>query len=200
MSRRLVLVAGCLSLVLAAGACDNLVKYVDTFSTMTDGPAAETYEEQPTPPPEGVVPVEGRELSLPLAAADTSSQLQNPLTGTDAELARGDTLYRQFCLPCHGSEGRGQGPVINHDGQENEANNRRMPFVPAADLTSGTGPDRSDGYIWGMIENGRGLMPAYQRVPLEDRWYIIEHIRHLQRQAGAEPARGVAGPADGEAR
>lgn len=195
-ARRAATIAGCALALLATAACDNIVKYVDTFATMTDGPAVETYEEKPRPAPEGVVPTDGRAPSFPLPVADTTSALQNPLAGTEAEIARGDTLYREFCLPCHGTEGRGRGPVMNWDGSENAANNNRMPFLAAADLTAGTGPDRSDGYIWGMIENGRGLMPAYDRIPAEDRWYIVEYVRHLQRQAGADPVRGVAGPAD----
>ena len=196
-ARRAAAVAGCALALLATAACDNIVKYVDTFSTMTDGPAVETYEQKPRPAPEGVVPAGEREPNFPLPVADTTSRLQNPLSGTEAEIARGDTLYGQFCLPCHGTEGRGRGPVMNWDGSENAANNNRIPFTAAADLTAGTGPQQSDGYIWGMIENGRGLMPAYDRIPSEDRWYIIEYVRHLQRQAGAEPVRGVAGPADG---
>lgn len=195
--RRAAMVAGCALVLVATAGCDNIVKYVDTFSTMTDGPAIETYEQKPRPAPEGVVPAEGTERRFPLPVADTTSELQNPLSGTEAEIARGDTLYRQFCLPCHGPEGTGRGPVMNWDGQENEANNNRFPSLPASDLTSGDGPGRSDGYIWGIIENGRGLMPAYDRIPSEDRWYIVEYVRHLQRQAGAEPARGVAGPAGG---
>lgn len=192
--RRAATVVGCLLALVATAACDNIVKYVDTFSTMTDGPAVETYEQQPRPAPEGAVPVEGTGESLPLPVADTTSELQNPLSGTDAEIARGDTLYGRFCLPCHGPEGRGRGPVVNWDGDHA----RRLPPIPALDLTSGDGPGRSDGYIWGIIENGRPpLMPSYRRVPEEDRWYIVEYVRHLQRQAGADPVRGAAGPADG---
>lgn len=190
-------------LALAAAAlvygCDDIVKHIDVFTTMTDGPAIETYEEKPVPPPEGAVPATGELPDLPLPAADTASVLQNPLSGTEAQLERGQVLYRDFCLPCHGPQGRGRGPVVNHDGERNAANNNRMPFIPAIDLTSGTGPQRSDGYIWGIIHNGRGLMPEYRRVDREDRWYVIEYVRHLQREAGAEPTRGVAGPGATEA-
>ena len=195
--RRAAVVAGCVLVLAATAGCDNIVKYVDTFATMVDGPAVETYEQKPRPAPEGVVPTEGRERRFPLSVADTTAALQNPLSGTEAQIARGDTLYGRFCLPCHGPEGRGQGPVVNWDGTENAANNNRLPLTPAVDLTTGTGPEQSDGYLWGMIENGRGLMPSYDRIPSEDRWYIVEYVRHLQRQAGAEPVRGVAGPADG---
>ena len=191
--RHLAIAAGCAALLLGTAGCDNIVKYVGVFATMVDGPAVETYEQKPANPPEGAVPVSGLPPSFPIPVADTTSALQNPLTGTEAELARGEQLYTDFCLPCHGPEGRGRGPVINYDA-EDEATNARMPFIPAVNLTSGTGPERSDGYIWGIIHNGRGLMPAYRRIESRDRWYVVEYVRELQRRAGAEPVRGAAGP------
>lgn len=191
--RRLAGVVGCAALLLATSGCDNIVKRFDVFATMVDGPATETYEERPGTPPEGTMPVAGRPPSFDLPAADTASALQNPLSGTEAELERGRQVYVSYCLPCHGPEGRGRGPVVNYD-TEDEATNARLPFIPAVDLTSGTGPERSDGYVWGIIHNGRGLMPDYRRVGSEDRWHVIEYVRELQRRAGAEPVRGVAGP------
>lgn len=187
------LLAAALALALATTGCDDIVKHVPWFAAMVDRPAIETYEQQPAPPPEGTVPVEGDDADIPLPAVDTASELENPLSGTEAEIARGDSLYSSFCLPCHGPEGRGQGPVVNHDGQHPG----RFPFIPTLDLTAGTALDRSDAYIWGMMENGRGLMPDYERIPSEDRWYIVEYVRHLQRRAGAAPqttARTSASP------
>lgn len=182
-------------LLLGTTGCDNIAKHVPWFAFMIDGPAAETYEERPTPPPEGAVPVDGLESSYPLPVADTTSELSNPLSGTEEELARGEELYGNFCLPCHGETGEGDGPVVNADGEHPG----RMPAIPTLDLTAGTAPERSDGYIWGIIENGRGLMPEYSRIPSSDRWHIVEYVRQLQRDAGAEPQRGVAGPASAAA-
>lgn len=177
-------------LLLGTAGCDDIAKRVPWFAFMLDGPAVETYEEEPVPPPEGAVPVEGTSPSFPLPVADTTSALQNPLSGTGEEIARGEEVYTTFCLPCHGDEGQGRGPAVNHDGEHPG----RFPFVPALDLTAGTGPERSDGYLWGMMENGRGLMPEYRRIPDRDRWHVVEYVRELQRRAGAEPVRGVAGP------
>ncbi len=42
----------------------------------------------------------------------------------------------------------------------------------------------SDGYLWGMITNGRGLMPSYKRIPAQERWYVVDYVRQLQRDAG----------------
>ena len=44
-----------------------------------------------------------------------------------------------------------------------------------------------DGYVFEVMTNGRGLMPAYRwPIPPADRWAIIAHIRELQRQRQQE--------------
>lgn len=171
----------CLALAFLAlfSGCDNLVKMVPIFATMVDGPVEETYETVPRPMPEGTVPVDAP-VRYTLLEADTA--LTNPLAGTEAEIRRGQIVYEKFCVACHGPEGRGDGPVVNRDGDQP----RRLPFTPAADLTQGQPLERSDGYLWGMIENGRGLMPDYRRIPLEERWFVVEYVRYLQRAAAGE--------------
>lgn len=171
-----------LALVVLAAGCDNLVKVIPYFATMTKQPSIETYEQQPVQPPAGAVPVNGTR-TFPLLVADTA--LHNPLTGTPAEVARGKQIFQSFCLPCHGADGTGSGPVVNKNGQ----NPRRIPFIPAVNLATGPATTRSDGYIWGMIANGRGLMPSYDRIAPADRWYVVEYVRHLQ-QVAADSASG----------
>lgn len=177
--RRLCTAAVAALVLLATAGCDNIVKHFDVFATMVDGPAEETYEMKPIAPPEGAVPVDGTR-AYGLLEAD--SLLSSPLEGTAEQLREGRAGYRQFCLPCHGETGEGDGPVMNVDGQFP----RRMPATPAADLTAGTGPERSEGYVWGMIQNGRGLMPSYERIPRDRRWPIVEYVEHLQRLAAGD--------------
>jgi hypothetical protein len=38
----------------------------------------------------------------------------------------------------------------------------------------------TDGYIFGIISNGRTLMPSYRRIPADDRWYVVNYVRQLQ--------------------
>jgi len=168
--------------VLAAG-CDNIVKAIPIFSTMSEQPSVETFEQQPKAPPEGAVAVNATR-HLALLQADTLAK--NPLTGTDEEVTRGKQIYQSFCLPCHGADGAGTGPVINKNGQ----NPRRIPFIPAVNLATGPATGRSDGYIWGMISNGRGLMPSYDRIPAHERWYVVEYVRHLQKMAADSASSG----------
>ena len=39
---------------------------------------------------------------------------------------------------------------------------------------------RTDGYLYGMIRNGRGLMPNYVRIEDADRWDVVNYVRALQ--------------------
>ena len=56
---------------------------------------------------------------------------------------------------------------------------------------------RSDGYIWGMIRNGRGLMPPYNRIEEMDRWDVVNYLRGLQ---GKYPVDGRPGRPSGRNR
>jgi mono/diheme cytochrome c family protein len=76
-----------------------------------------------------------------------------------------------------------------------------LPMMIAFNLAgpmSGTGM-RTDGYIYGMIRVGRGLMPPYgHQVAHFDRWNIVNYVRQLQRSAGTPgmPAAATPGGAD----
>jgi hypothetical protein len=47
-------------------------------------------------------------------------------------------------------------------------------------LLSDVTKNRADGYIYGMIRNGRGLMPTYDRIEDMDRWDVVNYVRALQ--------------------
>lgn len=96
--------------------------------------------------------------------------LTNPVPVSPEVLERGETLYRNQCFVCHGAQGEGNGPVVG---------NGRFPLGPT--LVGGTAPARSDGYLYGVIRVGRGLMPAYgERSSHTDRWAMVHYIRQLQ--------------------
>lgn len=173
------LVAG-LAVVLLAG-CDDQVKYIPWFTSMSRQPAVETFEEAPVPAPEGAVSLSDHP---PYTLLEADTALSNPLRATSDNVARGRELYGQFCTPCHGVSGGGDGPVIMSEDRP-----RGIPFTPALDLHAETAKGRSDGYVWGMISEGRGLMPSYRRIPREDRWRVVLYLRHLQ-QTGGGPAGG----------
>jgi hypothetical protein len=45
----------------------------------------------------------------------------------------------------------------------------------------------SDGYIFGMIRNGRGLMPSYNRIEEAERWDIVNYLRSIQGKGTIPP-------------
>jgi hypothetical protein len=55
-------------------------------------------------------------------------------------------------------------------------------------LTGDRGRGLTDGYIFGMIRNGRGNMPPYNRIEEKDRWDVVNYVRGLQ---GTLPTGGV---------
>jgi mono/diheme cytochrome c family protein len=157
--------------------CDDQVKRVPWFKTMFRTESVRTYEAEHLLPPEGTVYV-GARRHLDLLAADTIAR--NPMTTTPEILEQGEVLYLRYCVMCHGQEGAGDGPVVGEN---------RLPPLPTLNLLSDRTKNRSDGYIWGMIANGRGVMPSYRRIPHESRWQIVEYVRSLQdASSGGAPA------------
>lgn len=164
----------------ALGACDDQIKHLEQrtpfFNTMSWQPSVEAFEERARLPVPGTMPIDG-ERTYDLMAADT--MLVSPISGTEADLARGAELYSQFCTPCHGVTGAGDGSVVGQN---------RIPDIPLLNIRGELTRGYTDGYIWGMIANGRGLMPPYRRIPAMDRWYLVAYVRQLQAEAMAEEA------------
>lgn len=107
-------------------------------------------------------------------------EMVNPVEATAESLARGERLYNRFCSACHGVDGVGANASIAPV----------HPMLPAVNLSSAVTAVRPDGYIYGVIRVGRGLMPAYaHQIPHYDRWHIVNYVRQMQAQAG-NPAPG----------
>ena len=139
--------------------------------------------------PQMSVPVTGTSVAgfqvsyqaLPVTI-DSMSGIANPTPVSDSSLANGHKYYAINCAVCHGDRGMGDGPATKYG----------MPGIgigvgsPAANV-------RSDGYIYGMIRNGRGLMPSYDRIEEMDRWDVVNYLRALQGKLGREVAVGAVG-------
>ena len=155
-------------------ALDDVMAAVPWFATMRDGIAIQPYEAEMRLPPEGSIPITGSEpyLTVSTANADTLRRvdaLRNPIQPTGASLERGADRYQIFCQPCHGGAGAGDGPV----------NTAMFGMVPA--IITDQANDRSDGYLYTLIRNGRGAMSGYgDRLRGDDRWHVVNYIRQLQ--------------------
>jgi mono/diheme cytochrome c family protein len=176
----LLLLAGCTD---AAGYdLDYLMGEVPFLATMRSTVAYETHTLPRLPAP-GTVPVVSPmgEILSPFTQAALDSVgavLTNPLPTSPAVLARGAVVYRNQCFACHGAQGEGNGPVVGGG---------RFPLGPQ--IITGLAAQRTDGYLYGIVRVGRGLMPAYgERITHNDRWALVHYMRQLQGQAGTAPA------------
>lgn len=107
----------------------------------------------------------------------------NPVAADARSLENGRKSYQVNCGVCHGVAGKGfqEAPTGKYG-----------VYAPA--LASGNSVALSDGQLYGIIRNGRGMMPTYNRIPDVERWDVINYIRGLQgrHQVVTAPA-GVPG-------
>jgi mono/diheme cytochrome c family protein len=111
---------------------------------------------------------------------DSMAGIKNPTGPTDESLINGRKLFQINCAPCHGGGGMGDGPVTKFG-------------MPGMNLATGPATGYTDGYIFGMIRNGRGVMPSYNRIEDVERWDIVNYIRGLQGKLGHPVPTGAVG-------
>lgn len=173
---------GCTELEQAADA-------VDWFSYMRDSPSFDPYE-APRPSPPGAVPFESPHGDAIHAVGNSQRELlelagrATPPAMDSTDLPRGQEMYTRHCAVCHGPTGQGNGPVVGPPpGKFPMGPNLMLPNVLAYD----------DGYIYAVIRQGRGLMPAYgHRMSERERWQVVYYVRQLQ-QSGAGGAAAPGG-------
>lgn len=105
---------------------------------------------------------------------DSMSSIPNPVPPDARSLNNGRINFQINCAVCHGPLGHGDGPATKYG-------------MAGINLTLDVTKNRTDGYIFGMIRNGRGLMPTYNRIEEPDRWDIVNYVRSLQGKFGAPP-------------
>jgi mono/diheme cytochrome c family protein len=182
-----------LALALALSSCtqfENVMASIPVFSFLRDAPSFDPYEAPRPAPPHSVPystpagdspgPISTAPLITDAALTAFGARTTNPLAANDtAVLSRGKVMYDRHCFVCHGPQGTGGGPIVGAG--------KFPPLVPNLALPKAV--NYTDGYIYGIITAGRGLMPAYgPRTNNLERWAIVNYVRQLQRQAGAAPA------------
>ena len=111
------------------------------------------------------------------ATIDSMAGLANPVQATDTSIANGRKYYQINCAVCHGDRGMGDGPATRFG-------------MPGISIVTDMTKSRTDGYVFGMIRNGRGLMPPYNRIEEPDRWDVVNYVRGLQGAGGRSVAVG----------
>ena len=98
----------------------------------------------------------------------------------DSSINNGHRYFQQNCAVCHGDAGMGNGPATKYG-------------VPGINLMTDMTKARADGYVYGMLRNGRGSMPSYNRIEEPDRWDVVNYVRGLQGKLGRTVAIGPFG-------
>lgn len=102
------------------------------------------------------------------SAADVE-KFSNPIPATKEVLLRGQKVYMNTCVVCHGPAGNGDGYIV-------------PPYSKPPSLQSDKIRGYADSQIFHVITVGQNLMGSYApQVREQDRWAIIHYIRALQK-------------------
>lgn len=99
---------------------------------------------------------------------------------TKTMLLRGEYQFNNFCQPCHGRAGDGQGMITRRGlGQRRMPANFHTPKLRTIQI----------GHFYDVITNGYGVMYSYaSRIQPEDRWAVAAYVRALQLSQNARLA------------
>lgn len=184
-AKRLVRLAP-LAAVFLVGACSWFTDFkqqpkIDPWETANDTTPFRGNPQNSVPVYGTLAPgYEYSRVALP-AVIDSMSGIVNPVPADKRSLENGHKLFAINCMPCHGEKGDGMGTVTQFG-------------FPMIALISDVTKNRTDGYIFGMIRNGRGLMPTYNRIEEPDRWDIVNYVRGLQGKLGTPVPTGAVAP------
>lgn len=116
--------------------------------------------------------------------------MKDPFERSYAAMRRGRFIFETFCLPCHGKDGTGNGPVAK--------------AFPPFQFSAATAAEKlSEGQIFGIVTYGKPPMPSYAaQISTDDRWKValyIKDLAHYQAQKDAiedakEKAAAAAAP------
>ncbi|MBI3933437.1 MAG: c-type cytochrome [Acidobacteria bacterium] len=126
-----------------------------------------------------------RYQSTPEDARRAGAELANPFPASDiAATDRGNAVFTNFCAPCHGVSGQGNGPVAARG------------FPPPPSLFAETAVNMKDGQMFHVLSFGQGNMASYAaQIAREDRWKVILYVRSLQAQEARKAEQLAAVPA-----
>ncbi len=145
-------------------------------------------------PPPGTTPVGFERFAYTGSAEDyerAGAELINPLERTEANLAQGEALYQVYCAVCHGTEGKGDGPITKDRTLDAEARQlENFPPPPSYAGSDGINSSRggamaalSDGKIYHTIVYGLNMMGSHaSQLSPEERWKVVMYVRELQKK------------------
>ena len=102
-------------------------------------------------------------------APASANSIKNPTVDKVASAKRGEIIFKQICMLCHGMKGKGDGVA-------------GLTLKPKpADFTSAKVQSETDGSLFWKLTNGNSPMASYKDIYSESqRWDLINYIRTLK--------------------
>lgn len=101
------------------------------------------------------------------AAPAKAKKVKNPVPDTRESRSRGQKIYSEKCVRCHGVKGDGRGETAT-------TLDPRPPDFPDRHMMK----EMTDGEIFWKITAGKGAMPSYQKELTEkERWDLVNYVR-----------------------
>ncbi len=165
----LLVLIGCVASCVGANGNRTTYEYLPSVN-MVDMPSVKAQERPMRSPVPGTMPRGFTPYPYGKDEGDRAGQeLKNPLPRITANFQRGEKLFNTYCIPCHGSMGKGDGSIVP-----------KFPRPPS--LHSDKVRNWSDGRIYHVISMGQNLMPSYAtKIDPQDRWAVVLYVRALQR-------------------
>lgn len=137
-------------------------------SVMVACGGSETAEETTSQTAEAA-PVAEEPMAEAWVAPAEAKAVANPFTADAASIEKGKGVFTQYCISCHGENGKAEVPAGM--------------AVKAANLVDKT-PAQTDGEIHWKLLNGRGAMLKISAYGIsdEDGWHLISYVRTLAAQ------------------
>jgi mono/diheme cytochrome c family protein len=107
-------------------------------------------------------------------------ELKDPYQPTARNLEEGKALFETYCAVCHGTQGKGDGPISSKiPPPPSYHSDRLMQFAP--------------GRIFHVITLGSGKMPSYAaQLSADERWKIVTYVYTTLQKRGDEPQPALA--------
>lgn len=108
-----------------------------------------------------------------------SADVPNPIPMSVASVTAGEQTFQAHCVVCHGTNGRGDGPMA------------QTLNPPPADLTASHVDAHTDGDMFGWIESGYpdSAMPGFSdQLSETEIWQLVNYVRGLRHPVPESPS------------
>ena len=104
--------------------------------------------------------------AAPWKATESAAEVKNPIRASAEGIERGQKIFTQQCVPCHGERGKGDGPAGKYLG------------TTLPDFTSAEMNKQTDGELFWKISTGKAPMPTFEQILSdEQRWLVVHYLR-----------------------